>query len=369
MASAHDAKDDPAYHQLFGHSRMVVELLQLHTPPELQKSLSLRGGMLSLNTRHHPTLQDKREGDRTFLVARSGEPQAVLVRLEFQSTQDADMNLRVALYNALLWQDLRTGKAIPTPLGDEASSTELPLTDPPLSSSPHSLLPILPFVIYNGEERWHGRQGASLRDRVEFGSLRGLAPLQLDANFLLIDIRHTELPREPRGPLDVLFALEQLRDDPAEASRVLKALLHILPNEPENASLREAFRRFIIGVLKARGIKLPPEAMRTLEGLVSNFANSIENYGKKVADQAAAQATAQATAQTAAQAAGLYLLTRLGRELTDAEVKRILLAIHTPQDIAPLYQLQTVQEIEAWLHPEPASIANSKPAKNARKKP
>ncbi len=356
MPSAHDVKDDPAYHQLFGHSRMVVELLRLHTPPELQESLNLQGGILSLNTRHHPTLQDKREGDRTFLVARHGEPQALLVRLEFQSTQDADMNLRVALYNALLWQDLRTGKTTPTSPEGEVLTAELPLARQASSSSPHALLPILPFVIYNGEERWHGRQGASLRDRVELGSLRGLAPLQLDASFLLIDIRHTELPAAPRGPLDVLFALERLRDDPAEADRVLRELLRILPNEPEHASLREAFRRFIIGVLKARGIKLPAEALSTLEGIVSNFATSIENYGKKAANKGRQEGRQEGREEGRLEALRLFraALQKLeGVALSDEELDSLMVHLVAANLTPEAIEAAPLETVLSWTKPQP----------------
>lgn len=355
MAST-DKPYDPAYHKLFGHAQIVSELIHHFTPEEIHTALSPCDDMVALNARHHPTLGDRREGDRTFLVKQSGDPPAFLVRLEFQSTLDAHMDLRVALYNALLWQDLHAGEINPLAQEEGAAPSLTPL--PRAQRGQH--LPILPFVLYNGEKPWPRQPRPSLRQRVDVGGNLALQELQLDVSFLSIDIRRLKLPKQPRGPLDVLFALEQLRDDPADAATVLNHLLHFLPPAPQHISLREAFRRFILGVLLADGVTFTEASMQTLEDTVSNFATSIKKYREKSVKEGAQQ--------TSQQLAGSYLAARLQRVLTPEENQQILLRISTPDDVLPLYLLQTPEEIEAWLHPEPAPTPNGKPAKNGRKK-
>ncbi len=122
------AKHDRAWKLLFSYPEMVRGLLTGFLPSEWVSDLDL-----SVMTRQSEgqVTDDGRERhpDRVWEVGLGGGPGSVLVTLEFQSTVDRTMAVRVLVYTAMLYQDrLRR------------SSAELP--------------PVLPIVVYYGSEEW-----------------------------------------------------------------------------------------------------------------------------------------------------------------------------------------------------------------------
>ena len=123
---------DPIYKRLYAFARMVEDLLRtLFTPAELDANYDT---LEKLSTEYVGDAFQRRHGDTAWRLRTRGADDwlHVLVMLEFQSTTDAAMALRVLEYTTLLYRELlRNGKA---ELG--------------------ALPPVLPVVLYNGDSRW-----------------------------------------------------------------------------------------------------------------------------------------------------------------------------------------------------------------------
>lgn len=215
---------DHAYKLLFSHPRMVEDLLRgfVREPWVAQldfASLQPVGG--------HYISEDlrEREDDAIWRVRWGPNWLYVYLLLEFQSTVDTFMAVRILVYVGLLYQDLIKAKAL-TPAG--------------------KLPPVLPIVLYNGKQTWQAAQEvAELIDSVPGGLERYRPRLQ----YLLIDegrFQEEELVGL-RNLAAALFRLENSRT-PRDIERVLATLIEWL-STPEQSELRRAFTVWLKRVL------------------------------------------------------------------------------------------------------------------------
>ena len=120
---------DPIYKRFYAFARMVEDLLRsIFTPDELDADYDT---LEKLSTEYVGEAFQRRHGDTAWrLRTRRGRDWLhVLVMLEFQSTTDAAMALRVLEYTALLYSELLRNR--------KAELGALP--------------PVLPVVLYNGD--------------------------------------------------------------------------------------------------------------------------------------------------------------------------------------------------------------------------
>ena len=122
------ASHDRAWKLLFSYPDMVRGLLTGFLPSEWVSDLDLS----AMTRQSEGQVSDdgrERHPDRVWEVSLGGGPGSILVTIEFQSTVDRTMAVRVLVYTAMLYQDrLRR------------SSAELP--------------PVLPIVMYYGAGEW-----------------------------------------------------------------------------------------------------------------------------------------------------------------------------------------------------------------------
>lgn len=128
MATNHDH----SYKLLFSHPEMVKDLLTGFVKEEWVNQLDYSTLEKVSSTYVADELRD-REGDVIWRVRWGESWLYVYLLLEFQSTVDRYMAVRVMSYLGLLYQDLIRQKNL-TPSG--------------------KLPPVLPVVLYNGEKRW-----------------------------------------------------------------------------------------------------------------------------------------------------------------------------------------------------------------------
>ncbi|MBF0624913.1 MAG: Rpn family recombination-promoting nuclease/putative transposase, partial [Magnetococcales bacterium] len=94
---------DTFYHRLFSHPAMVIDLLRDFLDPTLLAELDL-SRLQRLNTKFTGPKGQRRRGDLVWEIpTRSGVNLFVLLLLEFQSTIDDWMALRVQVYTGLLY--------------------------------------------------------------------------------------------------------------------------------------------------------------------------------------------------------------------------------------------------------------------------
>ena len=201
------------------------------------------------------------------------------------------------------------------------------------NANPDKPTPVLPIVLYNGIPRW--AKPDPLRSRSLCGERAALRALQLDIDSHLIDIGALKLPAQTRGPCDVLFALEQATPW-EDLPPLVKQFIDHLPG-PETASLRESFLDCKLEVLGGRGMPIPDQTIRDLQGLHTMLGHNIDKMRENDRQQGAHQAM-QAAMQ-------------LGRLLTATETERLViyLAAH-PMTVEQIAQASPA-EVEGWLAP------------------
>src|SRR3954447_6457016 len=179
---------DPGYKLLFSHPEMVADLLRGFVRGDWVEHLDFA----SLERVGSSFVADdlrEREDDLIWRVRFREDWLYVYLLLEFQSTVDRFMAVRIQTYLGLLYQDLiRTGKLTARGL----------------------LPPVLPVVLYNGRRRWGAPEDiAGLIEPVPGGLERYRPQLR----YLLLDEgRYAESELAPlRNLVAALFRLENSR--------------------------------------------------------------------------------------------------------------------------------------------------------------
>ncbi len=233
------AEHDHAYKLLFSHAEMVRDLLEGFVKEGWLSQLDyaslekVAGSYVSDDLR-------ERSDDVVWRVRWGEDWIYVYLLLEFQSTVEAYMAVRILTYIALLYQDLIRTRQL---------------------SSDGRLPPVLAIVLYNGAARW--RAPEELAALIQPGP-RALERYQPRARYLLIDeSRYGQDELAPlRNLVAALFRLENSRSE-AEVLGVLRLLINWL-KLPEQASLRRAFVVWINRVILKRTPGGPVEGAEDL---------------------------------------------------------------------------------------------------------
>ena len=238
----------------------------------------------------------------------------VYILLEFQSTVDPYMAVRMPAYVSLLYQDLIRQEK---------------LTQKGL------LPPVLPLVLYNGEPRWSAATEVDeLIERVP----GGLEQYRPSMQYLLLDegriLEQEETSTELKNLVHALFRLEYSRDE-QDLIRVLAQVVEWL-RAPEQRGLRRAFLTWFRRVyLRRKHVPEPDRELidqaQELEEVHEMLAERVEQwheYWKQEGRQEGSQETAAKTL--------LRLIERkFGPESREASRDRV--------------ERAAVEELETWL--------------------
>jgi hypothetical protein len=230
------AEHDPSYKLLFSHRDLVADLIRgfVHEDWVEQLDFTTLQRVSEIGVSHDLR---EREDDMIWRLRWGERWVYVYLLLEFQSSVDRLMAVRLLTYVGLLYQDL-------------AAAGEIP------SGSP--LPPVLPIVLYNGEKSWWAK--TSLDALIEPDLPEQLRRWQPQIRYLLLDeqrLADTELAGQ-RNVAAALFRLENSRR-PEDIDRVLASLIDWLA-APEQDSLRRAFVVWLKRVLlpaRVPGAELP----------------------------------------------------------------------------------------------------------------
>ena len=243
MRDFHDASSRLWY----DHSRMIEDLLRGFVPADLVEAFDF-DSLEQLPTQHVGDDRRQSRGDMLWRVRfrdrATGEDEwlYLLVLLEFQSTVDRHMAVRVLAYTAQTLLKLVRGGALP-------ADGKLP--------------PVLPVVIYNGRTRWSAPEEVS-ETIAEVGA--GLAPFQPRQRYLLLDQHAMRVESLPPG--NVVSAQIELEQGAVPGmAPVLRDLGRLLAG-PEHASLRRAFASWTREmVARSRVAVAHPRLVGALEAL------------------------------------------------------------------------------------------------------
>ena len=123
---------DTGYKFLFSHAELVRELLEVFAPPGVSELLDYSTLQRENGSFVTPAMK-KREDDVVWSVELQGQRIYLYLLMEFQSTVDPAMPVRMLQYVAALYDHLLREKTIHAADG---------------------LPPVLPIVLYNGDARW-----------------------------------------------------------------------------------------------------------------------------------------------------------------------------------------------------------------------
>ena len=226
---------DGGYRHLFSHPRMIADLLRGFVHEPWVEGLDL-ATLERVEGRHLSDALERREEDIVWRARWGEEWVYVYLLLEFQSTVDRFMALRVAVYVGLLHQALLRA-------GELTRNGRLP--------------PVLPVVLYNGEGRWAAP--TTLEALVE-PVPADLAAFQPAQRFLLLDENRLPEAETASGHnvAAALFQLERSRT-PADVQRVLTRLVDWLGEEAQRP-LRRSFAVWVKQVFlrhRLPGVSLP----------------------------------------------------------------------------------------------------------------
>jgi hypothetical protein len=229
------ADHDSGYKLLFSHARMIADLIRGFVDEDWVADLDFStlekvGGSFTTQGLRH------RENDSIWRLRRGkNEWVYVYVLLEFQSTVDPYMGVRIMTYVCLLYEDLIRHKLIRP--GDK-------------------LPPVLPIVFYNGMSEWRAaRNVAALIEEMPAAFERHRPRLE----YLLLDAQRMAEGTLPlRNVASAVIRLEQSRAL-EDVKRVVEALLDWLQG-PEEAELKRAFTSWLQKVLlpaRLPGVEVP----------------------------------------------------------------------------------------------------------------
>ena len=207
---------DHSYKLLFSHPEMVIDLLQgfVKEPWIAQCDFStlekVSGSYVSDDLRD-------REDDLIWRIRWGDDWLYVYLLLEFQSTIDHFMAVRILGYLALLYQDL-------------IRTEQLGIRD--------KLPPVLPLVLYNGERPW---QAPTHLEQLIHSAPAGLEAYRPQLSYLLLDEGRLTLDdlTQTQNLVTALFQLENSRSE-QDIQAILVHLIEWLKS-PEQSGLRRAF--------------------------------------------------------------------------------------------------------------------------------
>ena len=243
---------DASYKLLFSHAKMVEDLLRGFVPQSWVQALDF-STLEKVNASYVTDDLRDRHDDVVWRVRFQEHWLYVYLLLEFQSTVDRFMAVRILSYTGLLYQDLIRSQSL--------YQDRLP--------------PILPIVLYNGDVRWKAAVDLSA---LIHPTPRELQTYQPQQRYLLLDegaYPESSLPRV-RNLVAAVFRLEHSRSA-ENVLAVVTALLDWLQG-PQQTSLRRAFSVWIQRVILANHSDIPREPLIELEEVHTMLAQRVEQW-------------------------------------------------------------------------------------------
>jgi len=255
---------DRSYRLLFAEPRLVEELIHGFFGEKWVERLDFKT-LERVNASYVAESLKAREDDMVWkLRFHDGRPVYIYLLLEFQSTVDRFMGVRMMGYEALFYQNLiKEGKV--------TEDGMLPL--------------VIPVILYNGEEDWWpALDVADLIEAVdpEADQFRPRLKYRLidEASYPLADLAGRQ------NLVAVLFWLEKT-SDPSDLRRGIARLVERLGDDPASNGLRRAFAVWL-NVVRLPGTGLTEEEIPEILGL-EDFKNmmerQVERWSRVLLDQ------------------------------------------------------------------------------------
>ena len=244
---------DENYKRIFASPRVIEDLLRGFVPGDWLDEVDYTT-LRKLSTEYISDELLKRHGDNVWRVRLRSNWLYLLLLVEFQSTDDPLMALRILTYTGLLYQELARNEQLD-------ADGRLPA--------------VLPLVMYNGDEPW--------QSPLQMGELiapvgPSLAPYQPAQRYFVLDERHVAADDLPsRNPMSAVIGLEQSRSL-SDVARVAETLAAWLPDPQVRRAFADWMRQ-IVERLVPSGAALPP--IRKLEDVSMTLVERAAEWSKE----------------------------------------------------------------------------------------
>ena len=261
---------DPIYKRLLAFPEVVADLLRSLLPENVGIDES---SLRKLPAEYVADDYRQRRGDTVWRVRALAEGRRgwlhVLVLLEFQSTDDETMALRVLEYTAMLYRELVRER----------------------HRGPDGLLPpVLPVVLYNGDAPW--RSAPEVRDLIATTG-PALAPFQPSQRHIVLDERRARAEDPQLSDLTRAMVLVEQSDsaeDLALAATFLRDRLRDGRNE-----LRQAFADWLEALMRwlEDAAEMEEQPKRSLEEVTMTLEERVAAWPKPYIRQGREEGLAQ----------------------------------------------------------------------------
>jgi predicted transposase/invertase (TIGR01784 family) len=247
MNKDHDAQ----YKELFSNPTLVSELLRSFVDEEFVKHLDF-STLKKLNAHFVTGKFRKREADLIYQINFKGNPVYIYLLLEFQSTVDKFMSLRLLEYIVQFYKDL-------------------------LKVEKRDLLPpVFPVVLYSGDNKWTAP--------IQFQKLiiPTSVPKKYLPDFRYYKIAVNEIPTERlcriKNAVSAIFYVEN--SNPEDLAKNIQRLVELI--KAENFEVLRVFSEWFEQFHDSNGETKTTSNIRKLTEVTSMYATALEKYGKKL---------------------------------------------------------------------------------------
>jgi hypothetical protein len=199
---------DRSYKEIFSYSELVQQLIEGFVPPELVQLMDF-STLTNVRDNYITPKGDERHDDVVWKVKIGDQYLYLFILLEFQSTPDARMPVRMLQYVASLYDMLIKAEEI----------------------DPKDLPPVFPLVLYNGDTRW--KIDTNLNNLIDCPAI--LKPYQPSLTYYLLDegAFSADLLDDINNVVSGIFFIENAKTDEqakAAVNRIVQAVNKI-PNK------------------------------------------------------------------------------------------------------------------------------------------
>jgi len=254
---------DIGYKHLFKYKKNFIELLNSFVKKDWTKEIK-EEDLILVDKSYIVGEFDEEESDVVYRIKLGEKEVIVYVLLEFQSSVDYSMPIRLLLYMVEIWRDLL--KNTPKDLR-KAKSFRLPA--------------IIPVVLYNGTSKWTANQ--TFKECISGFELFGSNILDFEYNLLSVNDYSEEELINIANLVSAVFLMDQDMDI-KELKNRLRSLIGIL--KETSAEQFEGFKKWLIYIIKSR---MPEEdreeidkviretKVKEVEGMVYNIERTLDS--------------------------------------------------------------------------------------------
>lgn len=254
---------DTGYKELFNYPELVQQLIEGFAPPEIAQMMDFSTLTLRSGNYITPLFEEKLE-DLVWSVdvQWQGQKQQVYLYLllEFQSTIDSTMPIRLMHYVACFYDHLLKNK----------------------TTTPRQGLPLIfPIVLYNGLKPWSAKQ--DIFDMITPEPPVFLQPYQPHLRYYLIDegaIPDDELEQN-QSALSGVFSIEKASVSPEEMQQAVNRIVTIIRDDPNKERLDRVITRWLKRHLQRLNADVSLEQVNSLVEEHDMISENLQHWAEK----------------------------------------------------------------------------------------